>query len=323
MQNAKFATVLLYQSTAINLFGGYYSGSTFPHASATQQWFHRAVSDSNKADIAFTTTFMYGYNTFDINVHGATVEGYNRPFALYYCSSVNLFGGYYEHLAPASSEIGHRVFAQTVASVLNSYGSYFNHEYMDLAVQSGNTRGTGEYVKTERARINIVEPKVVGGFDILTHDLGYGSYDIDIDSQHPITTSLQTTLAAQLNRTVRIRNLADIYLNQMPTITNNNGGSFSFQISGVVEGSDYSVRFIARNVAKTIHQDLRFNVLVGQTSTITGYEGRSEVGTTLFAQPTVSYSSGTLTITFSGNWGFYSKYAVKVVPRDLQRLEVI
>lgn len=323
---AKYATFLVYQCTAIRIGAGYFTGNTsFLFADGTQQWFHRSISDSNRPNIAYVTTFMYAYNSFDIDLYGVTKEGYNRPFALFYCGNVNEFGGYAEHLAPPSSETGHRVYVQCVASTFFSNGVYFNHDNMDLVVQSGNTTdGTsGEYVTTEISKVHIIHPRMVTKFVNITKDLGYGSYNIAIDCQHYITQSLATTLAALRNYTVQFNGLLDQYTMRIPNITPNGTTSFSFTISNLIAAGDYEVHFILRNVATTVHQDIRFNMLIGSTVGISNYEARSRTGTATFPAPTVTYdNAGTATITFQGNSGNYSVYRVKCVPRENKPLYV-
>ena len=320
---AKYATFLVYQCTAIRIDAGYFTGNTsFLFADGTQQWFHRSISNSNKPNIAYVTTFMYAYNSFDIDLYGVTKEGYNRPFALFYCGNVNEFGGYSEHLAPPASETGHRVYVQCVASTFFSNGVYFNHDNMDLVVQSGNTIGeaSGEYVTTEISKVHIIHPRMVTKFVNITKDLGYGSYNIFIDYQHYITQSLATTLAALRNYTVQFNGLLDQYTMRIPNITPNGTTSFSFTISDLIDAGDYEVHFILRNVATTVHQDIRFNMLIGGGATgVSNYEARSRTGTATFAAPTVTYdNAGTATITFQGNSGYYSVYRVKCVPRENQ-----
>ena len=317
---AKYATFLVYQCTAIRIDAGYFTGNTsFLFADGTQQWFHRSISDSNKPNIAYVTTFMYAYNSFDIDLYGVTKEGYNRPFALFYCGNVNEFGGYSEHLAPPASETGHRVYVQCVASTFFSNGVYFNHDNMDLVVQSGNTidGASGDYVTTEISKVHIIHPRMVTKFVNITKDLGYGSYNIVIDYQHYITQSLSTTLAALRNYTVQFNGLLDQYTMRTPYITPSGTTSFSFTISNLIAAGDYEVHFIIRNAATTVHQDIRFNMLIGAIVGISNYEARSRTGTETFPAPTVTYdNAGTVTVTFQGNSGNYSVYRVKCVPRE-------
>lgn len=176
-----------------------------------------------------------------------------------------MFGGYTEHLNVPTSETGHRVFVHGVASEFYATGVYFNHEIKDLAVQSGNTidAASGEYTPSERSRIILENSRVVTRFVNLTKDLGYGSYNIVIKDQHPITKSLSTTLSAQRNYTVQFEGLLDQYTMRTPTISANGTVSFSFTINNLTAAGDYEVHFIARNAATTVHHDARFNMLIG------------------------------------------------------------
>ncbi|EST61744.1 phage head-binding domain-containing protein [Escherichia coli] len=318
---AKYATILPYQITSLRIVGGYYTGNTAQlYSMGTEQWFHRAIDETNKPNIAYVTTFMYAYNSFDINLYGVTIEGYNREFALFYCGNVNMFGGYTEWIGVPASETGHRVFVHGVASEFYSTGTYFNHDIKDLAVQSGNVFDTtsGEYLPSERSRVIIENPRVVTKFQNLTKDLGYGSYNIVIKNQHPITDSLSTTLSAQRLFTVQFVGLLDQYTMRTPAVTANGTVSFSIQIGNIADGGEYSVRLLMRNTASTVQQDLRFTVLVGTTTTVTGYQGRSKAGTTLIPAPTATFTGSTLTLTFTGNSGYYSFFRMKCVPVEDQ-----
>lgn len=120
---AKYATILAYQITALRVVGGYFTGKTSQlWADGTAQWFHRIQDATNKPNIAYVTTFMYAYNSFDIDLFGTTIEGYNREFGLFYCGNVNMFGGYTEYLGVPVSETGHRVFVHGVASEFYATG---------------------------------------------------------------------------------------------------------------------------------------------------------------------------------------------------------
>lgn len=317
---ARYASILSYQSNAIKIIGGYYTSDiNFPWSSATQQWFHRPISDSNRPNIAFTTTFLYAYNSFDINMYGVTEEGSNRDFALFFCGNVNMFGGYTEHLSPMTSETGHRVLAHCVASEFQSYGTYFNHDLKDIAIQSGNTiDANGDYAASDRSRVYIEHPRVVTLFQNINKDLGYGNYNIYIKNQHPITASLSTTLAAQRTYSAQFEGLLDQYLMRTPAVTAIGTAGFSIDISNTIPLAEYEVRLQMRNAGLTVHQDLRFVVLVGTTCSVTRYEGRSRVGTPLIPAPTASYSTGVLTLTFTGNSGNYSTYRIKCIPREQQ-----
>lgn len=318
---AKYACILLYQCTAINVFAGYFTSNTsFSANSATQQWFHRPITDANKPNIAYTTTGVYAYNSFDINFHGGTFEGNNRDFALFYCANVNFHGGYTEHLNPATSETGHRVFVHAVASVVNFFGTYMNHQNKDLVVQSGNTLdSSGIFANSERSLVNIVSPKVEYGFDNILKDLGYGLANIRIEFEHPLTRELSVTLAAQRSYTARFVGLNDQYTMRVPAITQGTG-VFSMQVSNIVNQGEYECRLLMTNVGQTLQQDIRFNVLVGGTCSVSGYEGRSRYGTAPFSAPTCTFSGGVLTIQFSGNSDLYSLVRLKVVPREEQRV---
>lgn len=59
-------------------------------------------------------------------------------------------------------------------------------------------------------------------------------------------------------------------------------------------------------------------MLIGSTVSVTGGEGRSKVGTASLGSPTVSFASGTATITFNGNSGLYSFYRVQCLPVNNQ-----
>lgn len=60
---------------------------------------------------------------------------------------------------------------------------------------------------------------------------------------------------------------------------------------------EYEVRLQMRNAGLTVHQDLRFVVLVGSVCTVSGYEGRSRVGTPLIPAPTATFGGGIITLT--------------------------
>lgn len=323
---AKYATILAYQITTLRVNGGYFTGnSTQLFANGTQQWFHRAQDASNKPNIAYVTTFLYAYNSFDLDFYGSTVEGHNRDFALFFCGNVNMFGGYTEHLNVPVSETGHRVFVHGVSSEFYATGVYFNHEIKDLAVQSGNTidSTSGEYTPSERSRIIIENPRVVNRFQNLTKDLGYGSYNIVIKNQHSITESLAITLAALRNYSVQFEGLLDQYTMRTPAITANGTTSFNFTINNLTTAGDYDVHVIMRNAATTVHQDIRFKMLIGGSVSISDYEARSRTGTALLPSPTVTYdNAGTATVTFTGNSGLYSTFRVKCVPRENQPLYI-
>ena len=321
----KYAVIYANQCTTLHISHGYYTGNpTFLWAQGTRQWFHRPEDASNKPNIAYVTTFLYSYNTLDVTLTGTTIEGCNRDFAMFYGGPVNMFGGYTEHLGVAASETGHRVFAHSVACEFNSTGTLFNHELKDLAVQSGNLlESDGTFTLNERSTINIVDPHPINGFQNLTKDLGYGSYNIIVDSQHPITASLNTTIAGQRNYTVQVKNLLDNYTMRTPTITASGTTSFSFPLNNLANAGDYDVHFIIRNAGTTAHQDIRFSMLIGGVVTVTGYEARSRSGTATFAAPTITYdNAGTATVTFLGNSGNYSTYRVKCVPKEEQPLYI-
>lgn len=320
---AKYATNLIYQCTAIKIFGGYFTGNQAQLWSmGTPQWFHRAEDASNKPNIAYVTTFMYALNSYDINTYAATIEYYNRPWALFFCGNVNQFGGYSESLGTPASESGHRVYAHCVASEFFNNGVYFNHDLMDAVVQSGNLiDGNGDYIPSERSKVEFINPRMVTKFVNITKDLGYGSYNIVIDYQHYITEALSTTLASLRLCVVQFRNILDQYTMRIPTIVPNGTTSFSFTINNLVTAGDYEVHFIFRNVATTLHQDIRFNMLIGTNVSVTGYEARSRVGTATFPAPTATFDgANTVTITFQGNSGNYSVYRVKCVPREAQNI---
>lgn len=320
---AKYACILIYQCTAINVYAGYFTSNTsFPWSGATQQWFHRGITDSNKPNIAFTTTGVYAYNSFDVNFHGGTFEGNNRDFALYYCQNVNFFGAYTEHLGPADTETGHRVFVQAAASVVNFFGTYMNHANKDLVIQSGNTLDSnGVYAKSERSMVNIVNPKVEYGFNNILKDLGYGSANIRIESYHPVTIDLAVTLQAQRQYTAQFVGLLDQYTMRIPSFSQGQN-TFTTTINNVINGGEYSIRLLMTNVGQTAQQDLRFNVLVGGTCSVSGYQGRSRFGTAILPAPTASFNAttGTLTLTFTGNSDIYSLNRIKCVPVENQPL---
>lgn len=323
---AKYATILAYQITTLRVMGGYFTGNSSQlFASGNRQWFHRVQDSSNKPNISYVTTFLYAYNSFDLDLYGSTIEGHNRDFALFFCGNVNMFGGYTEHLNVPVSEAGHRVFVHGVSSEFYATGVYFNHEIKDLAVQSGNTidSSSGEYIPSERSRIIIENARVVNRFQNLTKDLGYGSYNIVIKNQHSITESLAVTLAAMRNYQVQFEGLLDQYTMRTPTINANGTISFSFTINNLTAAGDYDVHLIMRNSATTVHQDIRFNMLIGGTVAISSYEARSRTGSALLTAPTATYdNAGVATITFQGNSGFYSIFRVKCVPRESQPLYI-
>lgn len=318
---AKYACFLLYQCTAINVYAGYFTSHTgFSWANATKQWFHRDTGvPANKPNIAFTTTGVYAYNSFDVNFHGGTFEGNNRDFALYYCQNVNFFGGYTEHLNPAASEKGHRVFIQAVASVANFFGTYMNHADKDLVVMSGNTIDSADngFAKSERSMVNIVNPKVEYGFDNILKDLGYGTANIRIESPYPVTRDLSTTLSSQRNYTAEFVGLKDQYTMRIPAFVQATD-SFSTTVNAIVNQGEYDVRLLMTNVGATKQQDLRFRILVGSTCSITNVESRSRYGTTTLVKPksaSFDASSGVLTLVFSGdNSDDYSLNRLKVTP---------
>lgn len=320
-QGAKYATFLTPHTTALNIVGGYYTGNTSQtFAMGTAQWFHRSSGASNKPNIAYVTTFLYAHDAVDINMHGVTWEGYNRDFALFYTGNVNVFGGYNEHSNAPVSEQGHRVWVHNVASTFYAKGVFANNDFKDLVVQSGNTidSASGLPVSSEISCVVIEGMRVGAPFQQLTKDLGYGSYNILIRGSYPITADLSTTLAAQRNGTVQFDGLLDQYTMRIPNITPNGTTSFSFTINNLIAAGDYDVHFTLRNTSTTVHQDIRFNMLIGGGATsVSNYEARSRTGTATFAAPTVTYdNAGTATITFQGNSGNYSVYRVKCVPRE-------
>ncbi len=324
-QGAKYATFLTPHTTALNIVGGYFTGNTSQTwAMGSAQWFHRASGASNKPNIAYVTTFLYAHDTVDINMHGVTWEGYNRDFALFYTGNVNVFGGYNEHSNAPVSEQGHRVWVHNVASTFYAKGVFANNDFKDLVVQSGNTidSASGLPVSSEISRVVIEGMKVGAPFQQLTKDLGYGSYNILIRGASPITADLSTTLAAMRAYTVQFEGLLDQYTMRIPNITPNGTSSFSFTVNNLIAAGDYEVHFILRNAATTVHQDIRFNMLIsGGATSVSNYEARSRTGTATFAAPTVTYdNAGTATITFQGNSGNYSVYRVKCVPRENQPL---
>lgn len=103
-----------------------------------------------------------------------------------------------------------------------------------------------------------------------------------------------------------------------PAVTAIETTGFTIAISNIVTRSEYEVRLIMRNAGLTNQQDLRFNVLVGSTCSVSGYEGRSIVGTALIPAPTASFTGEVLTLTFTGNSGNYSSFRIKCVPREEQ-----
>lgn len=316
-QGAKYATFLTPHTTALNIVGGYYTGNTSQTwAMGTAQWFHRSGSDSNRPNIAYVTTFLYAHDAVDINMHGVTWEGYYRDFALFYCGNVNIFGGYNENSVIPSSEYGHTVWVHCVASRINAYGVFLNHGNKDFAVQSGNyiDQSTGLLIPSEISSINLYDPRVDTKFIQLNKDLGYGDYSIYISCKYPITSDLAVTLAALRNYSAQFDGLLDQYTMRTPSITPNGTTSFSFQISNISSIGEYNLRFLARNSGGTVNQDIRFKILIGSTVSVTGVESRSRVGTPSLGSPTVTFSSGTITVTFNGNSGLYSVYRVQCIP---------
>lgn len=311
-----YAVFLMYGATAINFYGGYFTSARKPWSEATQQWFHRAASDSNKANIAFTTTFVYASNVEDLSFHGVTAENNNRDFALFYTRNVNVFGGYIEDVTYPSTEVNHRVLVQAVASRVNFHGTFISCGDKPAVVQSGNTGDVNEI-----SQVNFIRPRMNQTFSALAKDLGYGSYNIRIESEYPTTTSLAETMSAQRSYVAQCVGLQDAYTMRSPLITQG-ATTFDIQISNCVNGGEYACRLLMKNVALTSHQDLRFNVLVGTTCPVTGYQGRSIVGTPLIPVPTAAFNPtiGVLTFTFTGNSAFYSLNRIKVVPVDNQPL---
>ncbi len=320
-QGAKYATFLTPHTTALNIVGGYFTGNTSQTwAMGSAQWFHRTASDSNRPNIAYVTTFLYAHDSVDINMHGVTWEGYYRDFALFYCGNVNVFGGYNENSVIPSSEYGHTVWVHCVASRINAYGVFLNHGYKDFAVQSGNLidPSTGALIPSEISNINLYDPRVDSKFLQINKDLGYGEYSIFISCKHPITSDLAVTLASLRNYSAQFDGLLDQYTMRVPSITPNGTTSFSFQISNISSNGEYNVRFLARNSGGTLHQDIRFKMLIGSVVSVTGVEERSKVGTASLGSPSVSFASGTVTITFNGNSGLYSLYRVQCLPVNNQ-----
>lgn len=309
-----YAVFLIYGATAINFFAGYYTSARKPWSEATKQWFHRAISDSNKPNIAFTTTFIYASNVDDLNFHGVTAENNNRDFALFFSRNVNVFGGYIEDVTSSETEIGHRVITQCVASRINFYGTFISCIDKPAVVQSGNTGNVNEI-----SQVNFVRPRMNRTLVGIYKDLGYGAYNIRIESEHPITTDVADTLSAQRLYIAQLVGILDAYTMRSPLITQGTT-TFDIQISNCVAGGEYACRLLMKNVNVTSQQDLRFNVLVGSVCTVTGYQGRSTVGTRPLPAPTASFNSatGVLTLTFTGNSGFYSLNRIKVVPVENQ-----
>lgn len=310
-----YTVFLMYGATAINFYAGYFTSARKPWSEATQQWFHRAASDSNKSNIAFTTTFMYAMNTEDVSFHGVTAENNNRDFALFYTRNVNVFGGYIEDVTSPATEVGHRVLAQAVASRISFYGSLLNFTDKFAVVQSGNTGADNEI-----SQVNFVRPRMTQPFAGIYKDLGFGSYNIRIESEHPIS-ELADTLTAQRLYIAQCISLLDTYTMRSPAITQSTN-TFDISISNCVGGGEYAVRLLMKNVSVSYQQDLRFNVLVGSVCTVSGYQGRSLVGTTPFPAPTAKFnaSTGVLTLTFTGNSDFYSLNRIKCVPVENQPL---
>lgn len=311
-----YAVFLLYGATAINFYAGYFTSARKPWSEATAQWFHRATSDSNKANIAYTTTFLYASNVDDLSFHGVTAENNNRDFALFYTRNVNVFGGYIEDVTSPSTETGHRVLVQCVASRINFNGTFISCGDKPAVVQSGNTGDVNEI-----SQVNFVRPRMNQAFVGIYKDLGYGSYNIRIESEHPTTTNVADTLSAQRLYIAQCVGILDSYTMRSPSITQG-ATTFDIPISNCISGGEYACRLLMKNVAVTSQQDLRFNVLVGSVCTVTGYQGRSTVGTTPIPAPTASFNSttGVLTLTFTGNSAFYSLNRIKVVPVENQPL---
>ncbi|MBS6056885.1 MAG: hypothetical protein KIB04_02055 [Pantoea sp.] len=310
-----YTVFLMYGATAINFYAGYFTSARKPWSEATQQWFHRGASDSNKSNIAFTTTFMYAMNTEDVSFHGVTAENNNRDFALFYTRNVNVFGGYIEDVTSSATEVGHRVLVQAVASRISFYGSLLNFTDKFAVVQSGNTGADNEI-----SQVNFVRPRMTQPFAGIYKDLGFGAYNIRIESEHPIS-ELADTLTAQRLYIAQCISLLDTYTMRSPAITQSTN-TFDISISNCVGGGEYAVRLLMKNVSVSYQQDLRFNVLVGSVCTVSGYQGRSLVGTTPFPAPTAKFnaSTGVLTLTFTGNSDFYSLNRIKCVPVENQPL---
>ncbi|ENY4932026.1 hypothetical protein ACEZRV_000871 [Escherichia coli] len=319
-QGAKYATFLTPHTTALNLVGGYYTGNlSQTWDKGTAQWFHRSGDVSNRPNIAYVTTFLYAHDCVDINMHGVTWEGYNRDFALFYSGNVNVFGGYSESVNVAASETGHRVWCQCVGSTINTFGVFCNHDIKDFVVQSGNTLSSGAVVKTDISQINVRDMKIGSPFKLITKDLGFGRYGIKINCEHPITENIADTLAPLRGYTVQFKGLLDVYTMRSPSIAQG-ANTFDIQVSNCVAGGEYSCRLLMKNVAVTLQQDLRFNVLVGNVCSVTGYQGRSLVGTSPIPAPSASFNSttGVLTLTFTGNSANYSLNRLKVIPLEEQ-----
>ncbi|CNG29722.1 glycosyl hydrolase family 28-related protein [Yersinia kristensenii] len=311
-----YAVFLLYGATAINFYAGYFTSARKPWAEATAQWFHRAASDSNKSNIAFTTTFLYASNVDDLSFHGVTIENNNRDFALFYTRNVNVFGGYIEDVTSSATEIGHRVLVQCVSSRINFNGTFISCSEKPAVVQSGNTGDINEI-----SQVNFIRPRMNQAFVSLYKDLGFGSYNIRVESEHPTTINDAETLSAQRLYIAQCVGLLDNYTMRSPQVTKGTT-TFDISTSNCTTGGEYSCRLLMKNVSLTLQQDIRFNVLVGPTSTVTGYQGRSTVGTSPIPAPTAVFNSttGVLTLTFSGNYDLYSLNRIKVVPTDNQPL---
>lgn len=311
-----YAVFLMYGATAINFYGGYFTSARNPWSEATKQWFHRATSDSNKSNIAFTTTFLYASNVDDLSFHGVTVENNNRDFALFYTRNVNVFGGYIEDVTSQPAETGHRVLVQCVASRINFNGTFISCSDKPAVVQSGNTGDVNEI-----SQVNFVRPRMNQQFVSIHKDIGYGAYNIRIETEHPTTTNIADTLSAQRLYIAQFVGILDAYTMRSPSITQG-ATTFDISISNCIAGGEYACRLLMKNVAVTSQQDLRFNVLVGSVSSVTGYQGRSTVGTTPIPAPVASFNSttGVLTLTFTGNSSFYSLNRIKIVPVDNQPL---
>ncbi|GEM_PF-4915170 len=309
-----YAVFLLYGATAINFYAGYFTSARKPWSESTAQWFHRATSDSNKSNIAYTTTFLYASNVDDLSFHGVTAENNNRDFALFFTRNVNVFCGYIEDVTSPSTETGHRVLVQCVASRINFNGTFISCGDKPAVVQSGNTGDINEI-----SQVNFVRPRMNQGFSSIYKDLGYGSYNIRIESEHPITESLGDTLSAQRLYIAQFVSLTDEYTMGSPNISQG-ASTFDIQISNCLRGGEYACRLLMKNVAATSQQDLRFNVLIGSVCTVTAYQGRSLSGTTPIPAPVASFNPSTLvlTLTFTGNSNFYSLNRVKVIPVENQ-----
>lgn len=318
-----YAGILLNQMTTLRMYGGYYTASpTATFATNTVQWFHQASSGSNKPYIAYVSTFMYAYASHEVDMFGVITEGNNRDFALFFSHNYNMFGGYTESLhINSSGDIGRRVFSHLVASTLTCTGTYFNHVSKDVICQSGNIldSATGGYIPGEVSRLEIIKPEVVEGFVAINQDLGYGNYNVIIDSEIPITKDLVTTLNAQRLYTARIINLSNQYTMQQPVLTQGSK-TFTVAINNTIANGDYNIQMLMKNVAGTSSLNMKFDVLVGSTCTVTNFVSRSVNGTTALPAPTATFSGGVLTLTFTGNSTFYNQYRVRCVPSESRQI---